>query len=291
MTLFPGGRLGLSLLLSLTLHGLLGLTIIALSSPAAVRVGGPVPTDVLVLDQGDGTIILDTPAAVGKETAHGSAAAIEEAEEPFVSRVGELPVVASTRATGPQASPGSAALSPGGGRAGGTALLRAPATARNIVYLIDRSLSMGLSGAFPIAKRELLAGLDTLAADAHFAVILYNRQAEPLGPAAPGGLLSASEATRAAVARLVQEARAEGGTDHLAALHRAIALNADVIFLVTDADELTADQERKVALLNRGRGSIHTIEINNDRDGPEETPLKLLSRLTGGSHRVVPVKR
>ena len=39
---------------------------------------------------------------------------------------------------------------------------------------------MGVGGALPVAKRELLAGIDALPADARFAVILYNRQAEPL---------------------------------------------------------------------------------------------------------------
>ena len=150
---------------------------------------------------------------------------------------------------------------------------------------------MGLSGALPVAKRELLAGLDALPADCRFAVILYNRQAEPLRVGGPAGLLPATEANRTAVVRLVEGVRAEGGTDHLAALRRAVALGADVIFLVTDADEMTAEQVRGVALLNRGRAVIHAIELNNDGDQPGETPLKMLARLTGGTHRVVPVSR
>ena len=64
-----------------------------------------------------------------------------------------------------------------------------------------------------------------------------------------------------------------------------------MIYLVTDADEMTAEQVRNVALLNRGRAVIHAIELNNDGDRAEETPLKLLARLTGGTHRVVAVSR
>jgi hypothetical protein len=287
----PAGRLGLSLVLSLVLHGLLGLAIVVLSSPAAARVGGPIGVDALVLDEAYGGIILDAPPTVRREAGPSAAAAAEESEEPFTSTVGELPVVSPTPATSPGPAPGSTASSPGGSRAGTTGLLRPPATARSIVYLVDRSLSMGLSGALPVAKRELLAALDVLPAEAHFAVILYNRLAEPLSPDGHAGLLSATDANRTGIARLVQEARAEGGTDHLAALHRAISLRADVIFLVTDADELTLAQARRVAQLNRGRAVIHAVEINSDHDGPEETPLKLLTRLTGGSHRIVPVKR
>jgi hypothetical protein len=286
----PAGRLGLSLVLSLVLHALLGLAIVVLSSPAAARVGGPIAVDALVLDEAYGGIILDAPPAVAGQSGQ-SAPPAEESEEPFTSSVGELPVVSPTPAISPGPASSSTASSPGGSRAGTTGLLHAPPTARNLVYLVDRSLSMGLSGALPVAKRELLAALDALPPEAHFAVILYNRLAEPLSPDGHAGLLSATEANRDAVARLVQDARAEGGTDHLAALHRAISLGADVIFLVTDADELTLEQARKVAQLNRGRAVIHAVEINSDRDGPEETPLKLLARLTGGSHRIAPVKR
>jgi hypothetical protein len=144
---------------------------------------------------------------------------------------------------------------------------------------------MGLSGALAVARRELLAGLDALPPEAQFGVILYNRQAESIG------LLPATEANRAAVARRVEGLRAEGGTDHLAALRRALALDPDVIFFVTDADEMTTEQVRNVALLNRGRAVIHAVELNNDGERRDETPLKMLARQSGGTHRVVPVKR
>ena len=87
----------------------------------------------------------------------------------------------------------------------------------------------------------------------------------------------------------MDEVRAQGGTDHLAALRRAVALEPDVIFFVTDADDMTADQVRNVTQLNRARAVIHAVEVNNDREGREETPLKLLARLNGGTHRVVRV--
>jgi hypothetical protein len=46
-----------------------------------------------------------------------------------------------------------------------------------------------------------------------------------------------------------------------------------------------------VALLNRGRTAIHAIELNDGGERRDETPLKLLARLSGGTHRVVPVRR
>jgi hypothetical protein len=284
------GRLWLSLTLSLALHALLGLALATLSAGEAARAGGPVPVDALVLDSGDGTIILDAPASHGTHRAPAAAGA-EEAEEPFTSTVGELPV------TVPPPAPAGSGLAPGGDTAPGVrgtglaGILRPPVSAHKVVFVIDHSLSMGLSGALPVAKRELLGGLAALAEDAQFAVILYNRQAEPLSLDSSAGLLAATESNRAAIARLVDQTRAEGGTDHLAALRRAVALGADVIYFVTDADEMTIEQVRNVALLNRGRAAIHTVEISDERERAEETPLKLLARLTGGTHRVVAVSR
>jgi len=287
----PVARVWVPLGLSLALHALFGLALVVLSSGEGAQAEGPLPVD--------GVIILDDPSPPAGKPRGGADSAppagAEESEEAFPATVGELPLVTPTPAApaGPAAvSGGGESSSNGSGRAGGrtTGLLRPPAAARSVVYLIDRSLSMGLSGALPVAKRELLAGLDTLPADCRFAVILYNRLAEPLSAGGTAGLLPATEANRAAVAGLVDAVRAEGGTDHLAALRRAVALGADVIFLVTDADEMTAEQVRNVALLNRGRAVIHAIELNNDGAQAGETPLRLLTRLTGGTHRVVPVK-
>jgi hypothetical protein len=297
----PAARVWLPLSLSLALHALFGLAVVLLSPGEGVRADGPVSADAVVMDENDGLIILDGPSPPAKNRRRAAdpapPAGTEESEEAFPATVTELPVVAPAPAVsvGPAPAPanGGAASAGGSGSAGGraTGLLRPPATARNVVYVIDRSLSMGLSGALPVAKRELMAGLDALPADCRFAVILYNRQAEPLGVGGPAGLLPATEANRTAVTRLVEGTRAEGGTDHLAALRRAVALGANVIYLVTDADEMTAEQVRNVALLNRGRAVIHAIELNNDGDRAEETPLKLLARLTGGTHRVVAVSR
>jgi hypothetical protein len=295
----PPARVWLPLLLSLALHALLGLGVGLAVSGQEGHERRPVPVDTLVLDDGAGTIILDGPAR-GRAGQRGAPepGGAEESEEAFPATVAELPIVAPAPPTSaaPPAPVGGGGQPPGvakgdGGAGQGGGILRPPATARRVVFVIDRSLSMGLSGALAVAKRELLTGLDALSPDARFGVILYNRQAEPLCPDGQTGLVPATEANRAAVARLVEGLRAAGGTDHVAALRRAIALGPDVIFFVTDADEMTAEQVRTVALLNRGRAAIHAVELNNDGERRDDTPLKLLARLSGGTHRVVPVKR
>jgi von Willebrand factor type A domain len=223
----------------------------------------------------------------------------EESETPLErAKVGEMPVMNPLPAS-PGATVGEGiggADSPGlGGRGGAgqsdTGLLRAPAAARRVVYVIDRSVSMGVSGALAFARHEVLAGIEALPDDARFAVIFYNRQAELLSPDGQTGLVTATAANRAATARLLDDVPASGDTDHLAGLRRALALSPDVIFLVTDADNMTADQVRNAAILNRSRAAIHAVQLSRTGEQDEQSPLAQLARLTGGTHRVVMVKR
>ena len=171
---------------------------------------------------------------------------------PFTARIDPSPVLTQVPVPSKPVAPPAGLPGGGGGEGGGAGgVLRAPAAARSVVYVIDRSISMGMGGALSIAKRELLAGIDALPDDARFAVILYNGLAEPLTLGGQSGLVPATRANRAEAARQVDEVLAQGGTNHLAALRRAVALEPDVIFFVTDADELTADEVRNVTLLNR----------------------------------------
>jgi hypothetical protein len=292
----PFRRVWLPLTLSLALHALLALAAVFFTAGAGASAGASLPVNTVVLADGGGTIILDDPAGGGVRGSAPQRTNEESSEEmPFSAVIEDAlvvtPVPVPTVGGGPPATESPGEGSGGGAGGAGTGVLRAPAGARKVVYVIDRSISMGMSGALPVAKRELRAGVDALADDARFAVILYNRLAEPLTLGGQAGLVPATEANRAEAARLVGEVRAQGGTDHVAALRQAVALEPDVIFYVTDAAELTDDQVRNVTQLNRARAAIHAVEVNNDREGREETPLKLLARLNGGTHRVVRVGR
>jgi hypothetical protein len=281
-------RLWLPLGLSLALHALPATVVVLFSRGEGAGDRRPVPVDLITLEEGDGrrSAANSAPAAVSDEPES------RVAELPVVSDVPVPPAASDPAAVGrePLHGGGTAEGGSGAGGAGGAGVLRAPGAARNVVYVIDRSLSMGLSGALPVAKRELLDGIDALPAGTQFGVILYNRKAEPLSLDGSAGLLAATAANRAAVARVLEGTRADGNTDHLAALRRALTLGADVIFFVTDAADLTDEQVRNVTALNGGRAAIHTVELNKGDRG-DETPLKALARLNGGTYRVVPVRR
>jgi hypothetical protein len=196
-------------------------------------------------------------------------------------------------ADGPSASPGR----PDGPgfeavrRGSGARFFDVEAQGRTFVYVIDRSSSMGPRGGLRAAREELLSSLQQLPPAARFQIIVYNRVAEPLLPNHPS-MLEVTPENLQRVAERLSGLQAEGGTDHLPALRRALALRPDVIYFLTDADDLTNDLLRAVARLNPGRRTtIHAIELNSlNRDRPD-MPMHVLARENGGKYRAVDVDK
>jgi hypothetical protein len=172
---------------------------------------------------------------------------------------------------------------------GGPRFFQAESMGQAVVYVIDRSNSMALSGGLEAARRELLASLDRLPESARFQVILYNRAAEPLCIGGQTGLVEVTTTNKQEVAALLKEFPAEGGTDHLKALKKALSLGPDTVFFLTDADDLTDRLVGEVTRINhvhnRDGAAIHVIELNDaNRDRPE-MPLHVLARLNRGSYQ------
>lgn len=171
-----------------------------------------------------------------------------------------------------------------------SSLFASPARARSVVYVIDRSVSMGLNGALEQVKRELLASLSRLPSDMRFQIILYNRSAQPLILGGAAGMAGATDANRAAVAQQLESLQAEGGTEHLPALSLALSYQADVIYFLTDADDLRPEQVRQVTQMNHGRAAIHTIELTTANTNRLDMPLQALARENGGTYRAVTLR-
>jgi hypothetical protein len=83
--------------------------------------------------------------------------------------------------------------------------------------------------------------------------------------------------------------RAEGGTEHLTALRRALQLQPDVVFFLTDADALSEEEVRVVTRLNQGRTVIHAIELGPSPLTGRLTALELLARDNRGRYRRIKV--
>lgn len=171
-----------------------------------------------------------------------------------------------------------------------TSFFQVPAHGRSVVYVLDRSTSMGFNDALSALKRELRASLAQLPDDAQFQVIFYNRVAEPMRIAGATDLLIANAANKEAVIRRVEELRADGGTEHLPALQMALSYHPDVIYFLTDADDLSSEQVRVLTQLNRGRTAIHSFEFCLANRTREELPLHVLARQNRGLYHAVSVQ-
>jgi hypothetical protein len=198
-----------------------------------------------------------------------------------------------TPAVDPQPStgtPGSASQTESGAAIGGTAPALpcvAPA-ARRVVYLVDRSISMGPSGALATARHEVAASLRALPPEVLFQVVPYNRLGEPLEMDGRRQLLPAEPATVALALRLLDEVLPEGATDHARGLRSALLLRPDVVFLLTDAGDLApGDVPALVRLLGQGGAVLHVVELARGAADRGEGPLALLARGSGGSYRRV----
>lgn len=265
--------------ISLGAHGLFGLAALVLAPGFDLRpADGPLPIDACVL-AADTKLSVTFTESSGPEppSAPGPSSPDSDPSPPVVYpiRVTHVPT---------QGPAGSGPSTASGGPAGVASFFGVPARGQSVVYAIDRSVSMGLTGALETARRELLACLDRLPSTARFQVVCYNRRAEPLTLGGQTGLAAATTENKQQAAAFLESLRAEGSTNHLPALQQALALEPDEIFLVTDADDLTPEQVRDVTRQNRRATVIHTIDLSR-QPRREDGPLCRLARANRGTYR------
>jgi hypothetical protein len=293
----------LALAVSLALHA--GLVLILTrfpgrTAPAPAAGTGPValhliaeedehePSTFLVSDPGQGTA-KTAQAARSAEAGPAPEVGVHQGDENIIPVTHQVQQAAVPGGVHPDL------LAPptgqGSGAGGGTAGFFAVGTqARSVVYVIDRSASMGPGGLLKAAVRELCASLARLPAGTRFQVVLYHDQAELLVRDRTQ-LVPASPETIERAARLLEAVRAEGGTNHLQALRLALSLTPEVVYLLTDADDLSHADRAVVTRLNRGRAVIHTIELNTSNRDRTDMPLQVLARENRGRYQAVDLRR
>jgi hypothetical protein len=170
-----------------------------------------------------------------------------------------------------------------------TSFFGVPARGLRIVYVIDRSASMGFGGALTVARNEVIASLARLPASASFQVVPYHSSAavlvgvkDTLVPATPENVRLASSALETLTASL--------GTRHLDALLLAVRLEPDVIYFLTDADDLSENDRRLVTQANAGRSIIHTIELTLANVGHPDRPMQRLAHDNRGTYQAVDLR-
>jgi hypothetical protein len=298
-----GRSLWLALSLSAGIHIGLGLALIGISSEPIGIDGSGCALESCVFVENDEAA--ETGAAgpfhAGAETGGGNEEQHAEPEGAFRSIVTDLPprVAVDEGASGGETAKGVVASSGNtkerGAGAGAShekcvVYCGVAAKGKRVVYVIDRSLSMGLNGTFQQACKELLQSMVRLPADARFQVILYNRHAEPLHVNGGADFLAAETEFIDQASLLIRRTRPEGGTDHLQAIKAALRLHPDTIYLATDADDLNQETVDFVARCNKSKTVIHTIEVTRWLDSGRSALLRKLAEANGGTYHAVVVK-
>jgi hypothetical protein len=174
------------------------------------------------------------------------------------------------------------------------------AVGRRIVYVIDRSASMNKPQQNPAiewAKDELIRSIKQLQPNMSFQIVFYSDTVVTLpNPDRRNPLIPATEFAKDKAIQFVRDLEAEGGTNHQIGLDRGFELRPDVIFFMTDADDDTdADLKRLinwVTTINRRKSeqqspaSIHMIQLWHRDDSPSGV-IRELAQRNNGSYRLI----
>lgn len=162
------------------------------------------------------------------------------------------------------------------------------AEGRRIVYVLDRSASMGGGDASPLAasKRELLRSLDALSEVQQFHLVFYNHRPRLFTPTGgPGRLVFATDENRREAESFVESIRADGGTDHAEAIRAAMRLGPDLVFMVTDGDGHDDIPAEDLGRLERLLGGTKLVVIQFAAGEGGSPRLAELARRSGGSSK------
>lgn len=275
------------LVLSLAAHALLVL-VLALW-PSASSSARPRPVEVILTEVHLG---LEEPARprrrLGPEP--GEVRIVEPVPGLPATVEGPTPPPGALRTVGHQEPDGPGAVRrQGEGGPGRPPLLAPSANAPSVVYLLDRSASMGLHGALRAARREVQAALAALPPNARFQVVPFNSTAAPLRLGGRTDLAFASPAALTEVDRLLEALPATGGTRYLAALRAGLLFRPAVLYLITDGRDLRPQDEADATVFNGGRTVIHVVEVTASHQGASTSPLAQLAARNGGSYlRLLP---
>jgi hypothetical protein len=278
-------RLGIALAVSLLLHAVLLLLACFVRQPQQVQ-AAPVDTHVSLDGRQLGLITWSKPLQVqGAEEAQQFNVHVEQTlATPFRNVDEPGPIV-----SGWPGNVGKRQRKAGNTGSGGNGVrpgfFQMSIAAKRIVFALDRSLSMGLNNSFIRARAELCRCLDALPEGTAFQVVLYNRSAETV-VGSKGRLLPAEPDTIREVKQVLADTRPEDGTDHEKALELGLGLEPEVIYLVTDADDLTPAQLRHITSINRDHVVIHTIDVSRRLRGAKM--LAELAHENGGQHLRAP---
>ena len=170
-------------------------------------------------------------------------------------------------------------------------------TGSRFVFVFDRSLSMSGYQGRPLAaaKRELIKSLEGLGSIHQFQIVFYNEEPKVFGgqPGQSPELRFASDENKERAESFITSITADGGTQHMDALVKALGMGPDVIFFLTDADDpkLTNDDLDRLRQRNRSGSVINCIEYGAGASQDDTNFLQRLSEQHRGQHMYVDVTK
>jgi hypothetical protein len=162
-------------------------------------------------------------------------------------------------------------------------------TGNKFVYLFDRSASM--EGApLAAAKRQLIESLETIDELQQFHVIFFNQRLMSFD--LTGGsrrIAFGTDRNKELAGRFIKTVAADGGTARFPALKHALALQPNVIFFLTDADDpMTSKEVAEIIRINeRIQAQICVIEFGVGGKPPKNNFLTQLARESNGQYGYV----
>jgi VWA domain-containing protein len=278
---------------SLLLHGVVVLGLSLLPRPEATRIRAPSkpqPILFMLTDDDAGDMSFEEAQEPPARKEESSAKKTTSADAPTINSVLRDPLLP---APGDNVGPGDGDNRPAGPETPAsvgtgevsTSFFKVAARGRRIVYVVDGSGSMGKNGALKAACAELNASARRLPAQAQFQIIIYSSRPQFLLPRYPGWLEPTPDMLQT-VSQALAGQSPEGKTEHGLALKQAFLLRPDVIFFLTDADDLKPEHLRLAAELNHG-AVIHTIELNTQNRQRRDMPLQMLAQENHGTYQAV----
>ncbi len=157
--------------------------------------------------------------------------------------------------------------------------------AESIVYVMDRSGSMG--DAFDLLQRELLRAIGSLEGDQLFNVIWFNQgPAEELSKRMLAATLKNKRKAFDAIKRIVPS----GQTEPIDAIRKGLGYRPDVLFLLSDGD-FGEDNQRIMKIIEQRNTNlatrINTILFVYDTVGDGERVLRAIAEANNGTFKHV----
>jgi hypothetical protein len=153
---------------------------------------------------------------------------------------------------------------------------------KSIVYVLDRSSSMGLDGRLARACDAVRASLDQLNVDCRFQIVAYNGGATSFSTQ----LVEATPANRERASRWLKDLVAEGRSEHRIGLREALWLHPNAVFLLTDADDVNDKEVKSIRALLR-EPVLLSVALFGDSRTRNTTPLRELAIEMGGDVHVL----